>query len=182
MKLTHSLWFVTAAIFVTVETAFADCMLTAARPWAKGIVITATTSGKSCIEGEVELQIGKVNGKPAYDIAFKIKDLLTFQDLKTDAAFKQGLSDWIAEMPNFKTAEKLPIWPKGLANKGEVRLPKDAEFAFTPDAKMTRATYDALRKNKAPYFCFVAGSEHQHCLGLSRVGKVIEIGDQAFPG
>ena len=88
--------------------------------------------------------------KPQYDIAYKMQDLLTFQDAKKDDAIKQSLADWIAEMPNFKTAEKLPAWPASLANTGDLRLPKDAEFAFTPDAKLTRNTYEALRKAKAP--------------------------------
>ena len=85
-------------------------------------------------------------------------------------------------MPNFKTAEKLPAWPASMSNKGDLRLPKDAEFPFTVGPKITRNIYEALRKTKAPYFCFVAGIEHQHCLALSGNDKVLEVGDQAFPG
>ena len=182
MKLIKALIFVSYATVISSNCAFADCVFSTSRSWAKGITITATTSGKTCAAGEVELQIANGTQKPQYDIAYKMKDLLTFQDAQKDSAIKQSLADWIAEMPNFKTAEKLPAWPASLANSGDLRLPKDAEFAFTPDAKVTRNTYEALRKAKAPYFCFVAGMEHQHCLGLSRAGKVIEIGDQAFPG
>ncbi len=182
MKPIQKLIYLSYAIVLMNSSAFADCVFSASRAWAKGIAITATTSGKNCTDGEVELQIANGSTKPQYDIAFKMKDLLTFQDAKKDDAVKQGLADWIAQMPNFKTAEKLPAWPMGLSNTGDLRLPKDAEFAFTPTQKMTRNTYEALRKAKAPYFCFVAGMEHQHCLGLSRAGKVIEIGDQAFPG
>ncbi len=182
MKLIPTLIFVSYAAVISNNSAFAECIFSTSRVWAKGITITATTSGKTCAAGEVELQIAKAAEKPQYDIAYKMQDLLTFQDAKKDDAIKQSLADWIAEMPNFKTAEKLPAWPASLANSGDLRLPKDAEFAFTPAAKITRNTYEALRKAKAPYFCFVAGMEHQHCMGLSRAGKVIEIGDQAFPG
>ena len=96
---------------------------------------------------------------------------------KMRAALKQWIGD-AAASPGHNMSRYLE-WKAGA--EGPVATPA-AEFPFTVNADIPRATYEDLRKQKAPVFCFVQGIESERCLVLGKDGSVAEVGIQSFPG
>lgn len=135
--------------------------------------IEAFTNGPICEASVVTLVIRARDGFPIYAWAGPTQYLFNLNEVTDPAAMPAALAEWLA--PDARTTADLPAWE---TTDGQ---PQRAEFPLMPAAGMDKASYDALRAEKAPAYCFPQGMESLRCLAL-RDGEIEEIGLQLFPG
>ena len=137
--------------------------------------ILAYANGSICEASVVTLAIVARDGSPVFTWASAARTVFGLADQSDATAMTQALSDWIDPAGGARTTAGLPPWDE---TEGQALR---AEFPFMPSEWIDAATYEALRAEAAPAYCFVQGMESETCLAL-RDGKIEEIGLQLFPG
>lgn len=166
---------------VTIDAnAAADCSAAASRVWtpAKGrnFRTEAFSNGGSCAQAVVTIAVRAPDGTVLWSEAAPGAHVMTFAGVKSRAEMVKALGDWLDQDHMFKTSGDLPPWAKG------DETPKSGEFPFYPEAGVDRETYEQIRAQKLPVFCYVQGMESLACLTVTREGQMEKIGVQLFPG
>lgn len=166
-----------------VSNAFAaDCDARVGAPWnatqqGPALISEAIATGPDCERAVVTLVIRSPHGDPIWVDGRVASQLMTFAGVKTKGAMMKALADWISQknamMPR---ADKLPDWPQGAEG------PQSGEFPFHPEADVDRDVYLAIRRSRAPLFCYVQGMESMACVALNHDGTISKVGVQQFPG
>jgi hypothetical protein len=157
-----------------------DCSAAAWRDWspAKGHAYRteAFSNGGQCATAVVTIAVRGPDGTVLWSDAAPGAHVMTFAGVKTRAEMVKALGDWLTQEHMFKTSADLPPW--GPSDEA----PKSGEFPFYPEAGVDRETYEQMRAQKRPVFCYVQGMESLACLTVTRDGQMEKIGVQLFPG
>ncbi len=148
--------------------AFTNCVAQAERKW-NGVTIEASSQGDTCADAVLTLVVRDKAGKALWTRALISTQLLNFseQPAVDSKAMITKLSSWISGEGFMPTVDRLNL-------KGE--------FPFKITDGLDAKTFASYQKQKRPVFCYVQGQESGACLMLDKVGGVIEIGYQLFPG
>jgi len=164
------------------EAGLKGCAAQAEAPWGPvgpgdqpSYRILAYANGGICEASVVTLAIVAPDGSPVFTWASAAETVFGLADQADAAAMTRALSDWIDPEGGMATTGRLPPWEE---TEGQARR---AEFPFMPSEWFDKATYEALRAEAAPLYCFTQGLESETCLAL-RDGRIEEIGLQLFPG
>lgn len=136
----------------------------------------AFANGKACASAVVTIVVRAPDGKVIWAEAHPADSLMTFAGVKTRGQMTAMLAEWISQQHTFRSTAGLPVWKKG------ADAPEAGEFPFYPDDGIDRETYEQIRGERQPVFCYVQGMESLACLGLSKDGALTKIGLQTFPG
>jgi len=165
--------------FVAIADA-AACSVHAARPWSpvKGRVYRteAFANGGACATAVVTIVVRAMDGAVLWADVAPAQHLMTFGGVKTRSQMFRALQEWLTQGSMFKTSADLPPWAAG------ADAPASGEFPFHPEADIDRDSYERMRAERQPVFCYVQGMESMTCLGLSKDGDMTKIGVQQFPG
>jgi hypothetical protein len=161
----------------------AGCAVRAEAPWGPigasdhpSYRIEAYTNGSICEVAVITMVIRARDGYPAYVWAGEAEQLMGLGDQPDTAAMTKALGEWIdPTASNIQTTGDLPPWDE---TEGQA---KRAEFPFMPAEWLDQETYEAIRTEKAPVYCFVQGMESLNCVAL-RDGQIEDLGLQLFPG
>jgi hypothetical protein len=160
--------------------AASDCNLSASASWKADAGRTLRTesfsNGAACKHAVVTLVVREASGKALWVDAAPAEQLMTFVEARSRKQMKRALRDWLFQSHNFKSTAELPEWKKGAEG------PMNGEFPFYAEPDVDRETYERIRAEKQPVFCYVQGMESMACLGLSKDGALTKIGVQLFPG
>jgi hypothetical protein len=139
--------------------------------------IDAATTGPDCERAVATLVIRDAEGRVAWAEAYPTEDIMVLASARDNGAMEVSLAGWINPAANttMQSTSALPEWP---ANADS---PQNGEFPFYPEAGYDRDSYNTLRSNNLPLYCFVQGMESMACLALSD-GGLEKIGVQSFPG
>jgi ABC-type Fe3+-hydroxamate transport system substrate-binding protein len=157
------------------------CSVSASDTWSPASAgefsIEATTTGPDCQRAVATLVIRDAQGQVAWVEAYSTEDIMVLAPAHDVAAMRAALAEWIAPESNttMQSTSALPEWPTNADS------PQSGEFPFYPEAGYDRDSYNTLRTNNLPLYCFVQGMESMACLALSD-GGLEKIGVQSFPG
>lgn len=159
-----------------------SCAADARGAWRSGPVaftVEAYSFGSVCSRATATLVIRRSDGEPVYADVFFHDRNFAFLDATTPAKVRAALRAWIDQSdPSFRSTHQLPPWDNAQG------MPASGEFPFYPEeAHATPEAWEALRKRRAPMFCFIQGMESVACLVYdSTSGQMEKIGAQSFPG
>lgn len=157
-----------------------NCAASAWRNWSpvKGRTYRteAFSNGGKCAAAVVTIAVRGPDGTVLWSDAAPGAHVMIFAGVKTRAEMVRALGDWLTQEHMFKTSADLPPW--GPADEA----PKSGEFPFYPEAGVDRETYEQVRAQKLPVFCYVQGMESLACLTVTREGQMEKVGVQLFPG
>lgn len=160
----------------------ARCGGTASTPWTaagKGWMIEAMADGPTCDGAVATMAIRNAAGEPMFWTSQVAGQTMVLAYKANAKELSDGLKEWIdPKGSSIQTSDALPEWSKGAEAPGKA----DAEFPFMQAEGMDRDTYEAIRAQKAPTFCFVQGMESLNCLVLDKDGVLTSAGIQTFPG
>lgn len=166
--------------FAVEADAAADCSAAAWRAWApvkgRAYRTEAFSNGGNCATAVVTIAVRGPDGTVLWSDAAPGAHVMTFAGVKTRAEMVKALGDWLTQEHMFKTSADLPPWGVG------DETPKSGEFPFYPEAGVDRETYEQIRAQRLPVFCYVQGMESLACLTVMREGQMEKVGVQLFPG
>lgn len=157
------------------------CNVTAQDTWrpegAAEFSVDATTAGPDCERAVATLVIRDPEGRVAWAEAYPTEDIMVLASARDNGAMQVSLAGWINPAANttMQNTSALPEWPASADS------PQSGEFPFYPEEGYDRDSYNTLRANNLPLYCFVQGMESMACLALSG-GRLEKIGVQGFPG
>ena len=164
----------------TSPAAAGNCAQSASRPWApvKGRAFRAEafSNGPTCSLAVVTLVVRAPDGKVLWVDAAQTDQLMTFVEAKSRKQMARALGEWLFQSHGFKSTADLPEWKKG------ADAPASGEFPFYPEAGVDRETYEQIRAQRLPVFCYVQGMESLSCVALAKDGGMTKVGVQTFPG
>jgi len=136
----------------------------------------AFSNGDKCANAVVTIAVRASDGTVLWTDAAPGAHVMIFAGVKTRGEMVKALGDWLAQDHMFKSSADFPPWgPNDEA-------PKSGEFPFYPEAGVDRETYEQIRAQKLPVFCFVQGMESMACLTVTADGQIEKVGVQLFPG
>jgi hypothetical protein len=160
--------------------AAADCSAAASKTWtpAQGRTFRteAFSNGGNCAQAVVTIAVRAPDGTVLWSEAAPSAHLMIFAGVKSRTEMVKALGDWLGQDHMFKSSADLPPWAAG------DETPKSGEFPFYPEAGVDRETYEQIRAQKLPVFCYVQGMESLACLTVTREGQMEKVGVQLFPG
>lgn len=162
------------------ENLAASCDARAAVPWEAGgaqYSVEAATTGPDCARSVATLVIRDGSGVPLYADVHMSEHVMVLAPARDAAAMETALREWADPAGNttMQTSSALPEWPANAEG------PQNGEFPFYPEAGYDRDSYNTLRANNLPLFCYVQGMESMACVALAD-GQLSKIGVQTFPG
>lgn len=138
--------------------------------------VEAASFGPDCNRAVATLVIRDRAGTPLYADTHLAGHVMTLAGAADHAAMQTALAEWIASSnATMATTAALPDWPEN------AEAPVSGEFPFYPDEGVDHASYNALRAQSAPLFCYVQGMESQRCVAF-KDGVISSVGVQTFPG
>jgi hypothetical protein len=156
------------------------CSAAAARIWTtaggRSYRTEAFSNGGKCASAVVTIAVSGQDGTVLWTDAAPGAHVMTFAGVKTLDEMAKALGDWLSQDHMFKTSADFPPWAPG------DEVPKSGEFPFYPEAGVDRETYEQIRAQKLPVFCFVQGMESLACLTVTADGQIEKAGVQLFPG
>ena len=136
----------------------------------------AYSNGPLCANAVVTIVVRARSGLVLWVDAMSTAQVMTFGAVKTPAAMKSALADWLAQPHTFKSSADLPEWKKGADG------PMGGEFPFYPETGVDRDAYMQIRAEKQAMFCYVQGMESMSCVAIAKDGTATKVGVQLFPG
>ncbi|MBL8782734.1 MAG: hypothetical protein JNL06_17485 [Alphaproteobacteria bacterium] len=157
-----------------------DCSAAAWRNWTpvkgRAYRTEAFSNGGNCATAVVTIAVRAPDGTVLWSDAAPGAHVMTFAGVKTRGEMVKALSEWLSQDHMFKTSADFPPWAAG------DETPKSGEFPFYPETGVDRETYEQIRAQKLPVFCYVQGMESLACLTVTTDGQMEKIGVQLFPG
>jgi hypothetical protein len=157
-----------------------DCSAAAWRDWtpARGhrYRTEAFSNGGNCASAVVTIAVRAPDGTVLWSEAAPSAHLMIFAGIKTRGEMVKALGEWLAQDHMFKSSADFPPWAAG------DDAPKSGEFPFYPEAGVDRETYEQIRAQRLPVFCYVQGMESLACLTVTADGQMEKVGVQLFPG
>lgn len=154
------------------------CNMRVEAPWrgANGYNVVADAVGVTCGEASVSLTIAGPDGGTHMAANYQIAQLpAVFGDDAARAGLDRDgmarmLTRWTdpnAPLRRMAHANDLPPWPH------RQDQPRDAQHAYTPGHNISRATYESLRHDRRPLFCYEAEARTLKCSALLSDGTVV---------
>jgi hypothetical protein len=163
-----------------ISTGAVGCDAAASALWTAGprvLRVEAVSRGPGCANAVSMLVVRAPDGEPLWLEAFINKHNLALQGGTTPRTLQAALEDWIdPSKSGFKSTADLPFWRRNEP------APVAGEFPFYPDESYNeREAWEALRRAKAPMFCYTQGLESIACITWMG-GRIEKVGAQSFPG
>jgi hypothetical protein len=190
MKKLHAASIALISVILQTPMAFADCSATVSRKWniskKTNFLVEASSLGPDCKRAVVVIVVRDGEGEAKYSLSMAAKDNAVFSNLADTRVtgindMRTSLATWLDAglSSNKNRLSKFLEWKAGTDGPAET---PPAEFPFTVSSEISRATYEAWRKQNVPVYCFVQGMESMRCVVLTKEGTINEVGIQSFPG
>jgi len=157
-----------------------DCSAAAWRDWtpARGRTYRteAFSNGGTCATAVVTIAVRAPDGTVLWSEAAPGAQVMIFAGVKSRGEMVKALGEWLSQDHMFKSSADFPPWAAG------DEAPKSGEFPFYPEAGVDRETYEQIRAQRLPVFCYVQGMESLACLTATADGQMEKVGVQLFPG